>query len=383
MNKFSRFRESCTARGSNNTQEVSRTGIPGNVIDSIAEPHSTYEISSDEEDVCVPSHNDISPNDIMCISVTDTESENEVDDVNSKEHETPIGDRPAKRRQIQSIKEQKKQGFTVKCAWKRCLNFFESQDAMVTHETTYHRQPNELDARKEAIEHIYAVHVQRNKLKCTFTACSRFFYRKDYLQYHVMYEHTKNGALPAKSKRLANGGVANKQRNAYFPVKYPQCKEFFASVDAVWYHVETYHAVGIKRTFKCHLCKKVLINQTKLQFHMNALHSHQTRLHCLFPKCLAIFYHNDSPRLHTQKYQANKTVETNEPNVANGNVINDRNNDNFLVRCELRNCREIFGNESSMEYTTSHNIIDIKDRRHFNAICVKMNSQGSTHCRPT
>lgn len=134
-----------------------------------------------------------------------------------------------------------------------------------------------------------SMHSHQSPLRCPFTGCSWIFYHKQNLQIHIKRYHTDEPKISTKSIRLANGKSVSGQANEEFTVTCPWkfCWENqFESVDAMRYHLTTFHRKGRKHHFECHLCKAALNDKLLLQKHINSLHN---SILCPFPACSKTF----------------------------------------------------------------------------------------------
>lgn len=64
------------------------------------------------------------------------------------------------------------------------------------------------------------------------------------------------------------------------------CGDLFESLDALIYHVKTYHGRKQKEnTFECYYCKKNVADRHSVERHMNAVHTSHSMFKCPFPAC--------------------------------------------------------------------------------------------------
>lgn len=67
----------------------------------------------------------------------------------------------------------------------------------------------------------------------------------------------------------------SKQINGELLIKcsHLNCMDLFEGVEAMMYHVKTFHAKNIHITFECHICKRTLADRICLQRHMSSVHN--------------------------------------------------------------------------------------------------------------
>lgn len=64
------------------------------------------------------------------------------------------------------------------------------------------------------------------------------------------------------------------------------CGNLFESLDALTYHVKTYHGKKQKEnTFECYYCQKFAADMQSVERHMNAVHANRSIFRCPFPAC--------------------------------------------------------------------------------------------------
>lgn len=95
-----------------------------------------------------------------------------------------------------------------------------------------------------------------------------------------------------------------------FPVKCPylRCEELFESCGARKFHQKSYHAIGIKKIFSCHLCKKASPNLQALKKHFNGVHSHRIRFTCPIASCAKFFYFKNAMQRHVNALHTKKVA---------------------------------------------------------------------------
>lgn len=85
------------------------------------------------------------------------------------------------------------------------------------------------------------------------------------------------------------------------------CKEYFESIDAMKYHVLTYHAAGVKKSFSCHLCGRSFPRNPLLRFHVKSKHTGQVpRIPCLIQTCSMTFIQKRSMKQHVNAVHTKK-----------------------------------------------------------------------------
>lgn len=109
---------------------------------------------------------------------------------------------------------------------------------------------------------------------------------------------TKKGAKSYAVKSV--GTVSTKCRSA------GGCRESFDSWDAMDYHMSTYHAEGVKRTFCCHLCQKTMSRKGYLEKHVKSVHMGQKSFHCPFSMCSSAFAQKSNLEAHTESIHIKK-----------------------------------------------------------------------------
>lgn len=105
--------------------------------------------------------------------------------------------------------------------------------------------------------------------------------------------------LAAKTQKLIKRKAVQSQ--THFPIKCRsagKCKESFESLDAMNYHKSTYHVIGMKKSFGCHLCKKMVATKYILRCHMISMHTNLRRFKCSFPMCSMVFIRTDHLEKH-------------------------------------------------------------------------------------
>lgn len=77
-----------------------------------------------------------------------------------------------------------------------------------------------------------------------------------------------------KNKAKFNDKAVRKRNSVVFSVKCCRgnCRQLFENKSAMMYHVSSYHARGIKKTFQCYLCRAKFIQKANLTIHMNTKH---------------------------------------------------------------------------------------------------------------
>lgn len=204
----------------------------------------------------------------------------------------------------------KKHSVPIKC--NQCMASFRSSDEMRYHKKKFHTSGikntyechlcrKKLSSRINIKLHMNAVHAHKKCFICPISTCSQVFYYNRYaLTNHMILVHRRKGTLPATHKNRAIGGREKEQNQAKTPVKCerPFCNQLFESVGAWNYHVEHYHARGVKNTFECHLCKKPMREKAFLLRHMNGVHFGQQMFLCPFRGCSAKLSRKDHLKRH-------------------------------------------------------------------------------------
>lgn len=296
---------------------------------------------------------------IMCITVSDTESEDEKVKVELPQLDAKKGKRSAKRIQSASAKKKKKKTTRVKCSTGMCREKFESTQAMAYHVKIYHGKGIKkkyqchlckkfMASRNYLLEHINRVHSRQSKFKCPFLACTRIFYGKSQLQNHIKVGHAEQKIPTAgRSQPKKDRIVRNEHKSDNFSIKcHWNCKNLFQSIDAMMYHATSFHTRGIKRTFECYLCKKPCARKEHLENHIIRVHSRRASLTCPFPPCARVFYVKQDLRTHIINVHDEKTEKAKKQKSENEN---GRNNDGFSIKCQ-KNCEEYFDSLDAMVY---------------------------------
>lgn len=80
----------------------------------------------------------------------------------------------------------------------------------------------------------------------------------------------------------------------------------FDSDDALSHHLTQFHAKGIKKKFCCYLCKKSLVSEQSLEWHMHSQHTGQSQFECSFANCFQKFVHKGHLQQHTSTVHTKK-----------------------------------------------------------------------------
>lgn len=117
--------------------------------------------------------------------------------------------------------------------------------------------------------------------------------------------HNKSGNVSGNDKKRSTRKPVKD-----FPVKCPylKCKESFVSCAARNYHLNSYHAIGIKKLFVCHLCKKAFRILYTLKKHFNGVHSHRIRFTCPIASCPKFFYFKNTLQTHVKTLHTDKVA---------------------------------------------------------------------------
>lgn len=117
--------------------------------------------------------------------------------------------------------------------------------------------------------------------------------------------HERNRS--AKSRRNA----AKNEQNLLFKCRTPgACKESFKNRDALMFHMATYHAKGIERSFCCYLCKDAFKLKSNLRRHMKSIHNGhgQLRFVCPIQTCSREFTEKASLKRHLNAVHTQKSA---------------------------------------------------------------------------
>lgn len=344
INKYFPFRESCAARNINFMLLKIGVSIERSVYveaaGGIDRTNSICEIISDEEksscDRTAPS---------VCITLTDTESEDGEDNDDSEHTGAHFGTSSAevepaigKKHRLKNVGREKCPKFSERSHLNK---WFECHLC----KGTFSRLPS-------LKRHMRRIHGRGKRFTCPFVMCSRISYCKYGLQDHIKSRHTKK-AISVGREQSMNCMAANKSSQGHLPVKcgWRSCKNFFESDGDALYHMAQYHARGSKKTYECHLCKISIVNVIALKQHMNAKHSHQKSFKCPFSDCTRIFHHIDSIRHHINIYHSRKAVSSGRNEQKTNNKLGDgRNNAKFPVLCGWRGCKQVFENQGAKLY---------------------------------
>lgn len=383
VNKFFRFRESCAARNTINTQahfemRIAPKGCTATVavaesIDTVYEPIVTFEISSDDEFLLGECNvqSDNSPNDtnpvtpMMCIEITDTESDNDKYSA-AKRHASRTANLSAKRKTKSKRKIVKKKNvgkFHVKCRG-HCKDLFESKDAMMFHMNSYHVKGIKrifachlckkiFTERKTLFHHMNAVHSRHKRFVCPFQNCTKICYYKENLDKHIKHLHAKRHLPTTRRKKPPKSCVVIKQKNAEFPINcaFGNCREIFENEGAMMYHVENSHSKGIKKLFECFLCKKSSPDRINLYQHMNAMHGRQIEFKCPYAGCLAVFKFSSGVPRHIKRIHTTQLVfPAKSKHIVNGKVVEVQCNGDTVVKCAWNTCPNFFESKDAMIY---------------------------------
>lgn len=302
---------------------------------------------------------------IMCITVTDTESEDEIvnDDIQHTAGHTGISG--AENWPLANGNELSFKKFPLKCGRKNCPNYFENEGAMMYHLSVYHSKGiirslecflcrKSLASARSLKEHMNAFHTHTQKIKCT--DCPRIFYHNSALINHIKQSHYGKSVSSDEKNQLASSDVMNDRNHDEFSVRcdLQYCKNIFQTDGAKMYHMSTYHRCGIKRTYECFLCKSPNANLRWLKNHMNGSHSLQKRFKCPFPDCRLIFDQKPSVLKHIYWHHVRKVVSYGKRyRSVNHRAVNEKNNSNFKFKCDLRNCTNLLESTDAMMYHLS------------------------------
>lgn len=152
----------------------------------------------------------------------------------------------------------------------------------------------------------------------------------------------------------------NCRNDAIFNIKcsFEHCKDRFENLDAMTYHVDTYHRCGTEVTFSCHLCKKILSTKCGLMRHMNSLHRYSSNdsYVCSYKTCAANYRRKYTLDRHRINVHAKKIVfgNTQHPILLQNRSELDKRY--FLIECWQ--CKEFFEFSDELAYhlVASHTI---------------------------
>lgn len=289
INLFLRFRESTAARNINYLLRKIHLSIerPTDVVvdNAIDQPNSIHEIFSDEDKSSCsdsdsggrnPSCDQTAP--IMCITVTDTESE----DGQIIDDSQQIGPHTGNDRRLGKFA-------------------FNSIEQGIIRSFECYLCKKMLPNRRSLQAHKNVIHSRTMKIECLFSDCPRHFVKISSLQKHIQRHH-----------QLANSDVKNEINTVQFSVKCGRgaCKNLFESDGARMYHISTYHQRGIEKTYECIVCKSTMNFFSNLKTHVNKYHSHQTSFKCPFPECARVFDHTATILFHIRCHHVRKAVSS-------------------------------------------------------------------------
>lgn len=285
---FFRFRESTAARNINYLLRKIHVSMerPADVVadDAIDQPNSIHEIFSDEDKSSCDSDSggkntsceQTAP--IMCITVTDTESED--------------GQVNGNRQRIGAPTEHDR-------IFGKYRSTLIDQGIIRSFECYLCRKT--LPNRRSLQAHINVIHSRTMKFECLFSDCPHHFVNISSLQYHIQRHH-----------QLANSGVTNERNNVRFSVKCGRgaCKNLFESEGARMYHISTYHQRGTEKTYECIVCRLTMNHFGNLKTHVNKYHNHQTSFKCPFPECARVFDHTAAILHHIRCHRVREAVSS-------------------------------------------------------------------------
>lgn len=356
INEYFPFRDACAASNIDYLmQTIGRDEKPTDIVavNAIQESNSIYEISSDEENAL--SERDLGKRDtnsdkgasVICITVTDSESDDGEANVDWQRDESTAAHLSAKdktklpkapKSTISRIK------LPVKCATGYCKETFGTVAAMKYHLSVFHAKGvtktyqcyicklTRRDKGKIQI-HINGVHSHAKAFKCPFPTCvASYFYAND------VNGHLKTHSKTPKSKNPRG-----------FPFKCGRyCrKRFFESVDALKLHVSNYHRRGSKPSFECHLCKMSTTSLVSLEGHIKGMHIRRKWIKCPVSTCSKIFHRRNNLSLHTRR--AHSGTSTKGEHSAKGAKAKNVKSGQFSVKCSS-NCKNLFENVKAMTF---------------------------------
>lgn len=286
INKYFSFREFCSTKNINcllhsianamngvtnndpRHSHVEATSSPNHEIDSDTScgTDSSMENTADNEDETAPT---------MCITVTDTDSDDE--EVNAI----------SQRRRIHLQKHldaRHTRHMKLKCPIRMCAGIFQNRPDLRKHVESMHNmemvRPSENEQSANVNEHLQKIH------------CIRFD-GKD--------EKTR------KTDRHTTKDVAKER----FWCTMWRCNELFESREALAYHQEgMYHRRDARLTFECYLCRKVSTKYTGTRKHMYRMHFRRKWLTCPIPGCATKFTRNENMLIgHIRSNHKNRVTE--------------------------------------------------------------------------
>lgn len=352
INEYFPFRESCATK--NIDYMLKRMGVDDkstgiDAVDAIDESDSVYEISSDEENAF--SERDLGSRgahcgkgaSIMCITVTDSESDGE-GPIADLPQQADFGDHTYAKKYsemnntggwqeivLQQHREKNtgakqssnvKKSNQIKCA--QCRVFFESQDAIEYHTTQYHAEgikrtiqcylcKRTFLTRSKFSCHMTAIHSHRERFKRPFANRSKVDYPQDFKTKH---SNTKLPSANGKQLAIVNDRAQepsfrqNLNENLLTICPLRRCNEVLENQDSLEYHMRNNHGKRRKgrNFFECHLCGKPSPTLTILKLHMAKDHIPRVRIKCSYPTCRTIFTLRSSLIRHTKTEHTTELV---------------------------------------------------------------------------
>lgn len=283
---------------------------------------------------------------IMCVTITDTESEDENVYINLPQSNNPKGGVSVRSAQMKSNhaftkqklaiakKGQSEMGvdretdkFPVKCMRRCVMNSFESLNAMYYHVEIFHAKgiKNTFEChlckfkitskfKSNFYRHMRSVHFGSESFQCPIQGCSRKFALKAYIKPHIDMVHSKNPRFCGlcgnsfKCIRLLRRHVKQvHNEQSRFKCQVASCSKAFPRRYILKEHAINEHrdTLGMHCTFRCHLCNKPCLSLSLLKAHMTHQHIKGKRFKCPIPKCLKKYYNKNLLKRHLA-YKHNK-----------------------------------------------------------------------------
>lgn len=191
---------------------------------------------------------------IMCISLSEDETESEVEGcskqniANTKRYSSAECDGKMKGK---SSNVQKKRIFSMKCTQENCKQFFESSDAIGFHKKTF---------LAKGIKHIFECHLCKQRLSS-----------KPKLNEHMKSVHTGQRSTIFQIKKSLRSHI-NALHTKKSVFKFTKCPMVFYRKSSLIGHSTIHPTVA---AFRCRLCKQSFAKKSLLQWHVTSIHSGQ------------------------------------------------------------------------------------------------------------
>lgn len=194
---------------------------------------------------------------IMCISVTDSESEDEADSYGMQHLETHD--------------ELMERGRSV------CTKLDNRQTNMKIHRGRKEKRTFRLNRTKQKV-----THSDQSPFECPYTMCWKVFTSRHALRRHTIALHTKELVFPCT-----------------------KCSMRFYRWDLRRKHLVFEHGEG--RLYCCYLCKITSFTRQELRRHMDCTHIRLPRVKCSFPSCSAKLYTKLGLEGHMRRKHSSRT----------------------------------------------------------------------------